>query len=83
MIATYWETLVAATYSGPDAAQLDTDPARQHAPTDRAGLRRAALELRRQGLLPRDIAAALRFSEVAIRELLAETKNSRTTPEIR
>lgn len=58
-MSAYWSTLVAGAF--------DRD---RHRPADRAGMRRAALELRRQGLLPRDIAAALRLSEAAVRELL-------------
>lgn len=72
MNAPYWQTLVAAVYSGPDSAPLDTDPSRQHAPTDRATLRQAAIELHSRGLTPLDIGAALRLPESAVRELLEE-----------
>jgi len=41
-----------------------------HRPTDPAALRAAALELAGRGLTARDIAAALRLSEAAVRELL-------------
>lgn len=52
----------------------------RHRPTDQETLRAAAVELRQRGLLPADIAAALRISEGAVRQLLGET--ARTTQEI-
>lgn len=55
----YWSHLVAGAF--------DRD---QHRPTDPAALRVAALELASRGLTPLDIAAALRLSEAAVRELL-------------
>jgi DNA-binding NarL/FixJ family response regulator len=42
----------------------------QHHPVDRETARAAAVELRQRGLTPADIAAALRLSEGAIRDLL-------------
>jgi DNA-binding CsgD family transcriptional regulator len=58
-VSAYWSTLVAGT--------LSRD---LHRPTDPAALRAAALELASRGLTPLDIAAALRLSEAAVRELL-------------
>ncbi len=46
------------------------DRSKRHAPTDRATLRAAAVELRARGLTSRDIAATLRLSEAAVRDLL-------------
>ena len=46
------------------------DRSRWHAPQERAVLRAAAVELATRGLLPRDIATALRLSERAVRDLL-------------
>ena len=59
----YWSTLVAAAFSRRDA----------HRPQDRRTLRAAALELVSRGLTYRDIAAALRLSERAVRDLLGVT----------
>ena len=56
----YWQTLVARAHD------------REQSPPDRATARVAALELARRGLTPRDIAAALRLSEAAVRQLLGE-----------
>jgi predicted transcriptional regulator len=42
----------------------------QHRPADRATLHAAAVELSRRGLTARDVAAALRLSEAAVRALL-------------
>ena len=66
----YWSVLVAGAYSGADAASLDGDPSRRHAPQDRSLLRSAALELRSLGLTLTDIGDALRLSAGAVRELL-------------
>ncbi len=54
------------------AAPLDTLDlgADRHRPADPAVLRAAAVELRARGLTDRDIAAALRLTERAVRELL-------------
>lgn len=48
------------------------DRANEHRPQDRDTLRAAALELRSRGLTCRDVSAALRLSEAAIRALLGE-----------
>ena len=56
----YWSTLVAAAFSRRDA----------HRPQDRATLRAAAAELAARGLTHADIAAALRLSCAAVRNLL-------------
>lgn len=69
----YWSVLVAGAYSGADAASLDGDPSRRHAPSDRASLRVAALELARQGLTAHDIARALRLCTGAVRQLLEDS----------
>ena len=58
-MSTYWTTLVSGAF--------DRSPPR---PQDRATLRAAALELRGRGLQPLDIAAALKLSEFAVRQLL-------------
>jgi sugar (pentulose or hexulose) kinase len=58
-MSTYWHQMVAQAF--------DRD---QHRPLDRETARAAARELRARGLTPRDIAAALRLSENAVRELL-------------
>lgn len=63
MSRSYWQTMVAGAF---DRAQ------QQHAPPDRESARAAARELRARGLTPADIAAALRISEGATRELLGE-----------
>ena len=68
----YWSTMVSSAF----------DRARQHAPQDRATLRVAALELQSRGLTPRDIAAALRLSEGAVRDLLNPPRHPRTIPRI-
>ncbi len=57
---TYWSRLVAPVF--------DRSP--HNPPLDRAVLRAAALELRARGLTPRDIAAALRLTDAAVRDLL-------------
>jgi len=54
----------------------------RHRPLDRDAMRAAVLELRQRGLLPADIAAALRISEGAVRDLLGGSENSRTIPEV-
>ena len=59
MNSSYWSALVAPVF--------DRSPP---PPQDRAVLRAAALELRVRGLQPRDIAAALKLSEFAVRQLL-------------
>ncbi len=59
----YWSTLVATAFPRRDA----------HRPQDRRTLRAAALELVSRGLTYRDIAAALRLSERAVRDLLGVT----------
>lgn len=69
----YWSVLVAGAYSGADAAPLDADPSRRHAPQDRSLLRSAALELRSRGLTLTDIGDALRISTGAVRELLEDS----------
>ena len=58
-MSAYWQQMVASAF--------DRD---QHRPQSRDEMRVAAVELRQRGLLPADIAAALRLSEAAIRELL-------------
>lgn len=60
MSAYYWQTMVRSAFDRRD----------QHRPVDRDTMRCAALELRQRGLLPADIAAALRISEGAVRDLL-------------
>jgi hypothetical protein len=67
----YWQTMVAGAFNRRE----------QHRPDDRGALRAAALELQQRGLQPRDIAAALRITELAVRQLLGDT--ARTTTEIR
>ena len=52
-----------------DAVALDLGSTR-HRPADRAVLRAAAVELQARGLTPRDIAAALRLTDAAVRDLL-------------
>ncbi len=68
----YWSVMAARAFDRSD----------QHRPADRAAMRIAAVELRQRGLMPADIASALRISVEAVRELLGETANSRITPEI-
>lgn len=63
MSCSYWQAMVAGAF---DRAQ------RQHAPPDRETARVAARELHARGLMPADIAAALRISEGAVRDLLSE-----------
>lgn len=46
------------------------DQAQLHRPLDRDTLRAVAHELHSRGLTPRDIAAVLHISEVAVRQLL-------------
>lgn len=58
MIA-YWSTLVSSAFDRGRPQQLDRDAART-----------AALELRQRGLTVADIAAALRLSDGAVRDLL-------------
>jgi DNA-binding NarL/FixJ family response regulator len=58
----YWRTLVREVFDGADRQQ----------PVDRSTARAAAFELASRGLMPADIAAALRISEGAVRELLGE-----------
>lgn len=70
-MSAYWQTMVRSAFDRRD----------QHRPQSRDEMRIAAVELRQRGLLPADIAAALRLSESAVRDLLGETP--RTTPEIR
>ena len=60
MTSAYWQTMVRSAFPRRDA----------HRPQDRRTLRAAALELRARGLTPIDIAAALRLSERAVRDLL-------------
>lgn len=60
----YW-TMVANVYGR---------RAEQYRPVDRDAMRCAAVELRQRGLLPADIAAALRLSESAVRDLLGEPR---------
>ena len=60
----YWSGLVAPAF----------DRSRLHTPPDRHSLRAAALDLKSQGLTPRDIATALRLSERAVLELLEVAK---------
>lgn len=60
----YWSALVAPAF----------DRSRLHTPQDREHQRAAALELRSQGLTPRDIATALRLSERAVLDLLEVTR---------
>jgi DNA-binding NarL/FixJ family response regulator len=56
----YWRTLVREVFDGADRQQ----------PVDRSTARAAAFELAARGLTPRDIGAALRLSESAVRALL-------------
>ena len=56
-----------------DGALDLTARARQHRPQDHRTLRAAARELASRGLTYRDIGAALRLSERAIRDLLGVT----------
>jgi hypothetical protein len=56
----YWSVMVAGAFDRCD----------EHRPQSRDEMRIAAVELRQRGLTPADIAAALRLSEGAIRELL-------------
>lgn len=58
MSASYWSTLVASAYDRPQP------------PPDRDTAHAAAVELRSRGLTARDITAALRLSEAAVRALL-------------
>ena len=58
------------TGSTVDGALDLTARARQHRPQDRRTLRAAARELASRGLTPTDIAAALRLSERAVRNLI-------------
>lgn len=58
----YWDVLVRGAF----------DRADRHRPQDRDTLRVAAQELRQRGLTALDIAAALRLSEAAVRDLLGE-----------
>ena len=67
-MSAYWRQMVASAFDH-----------REHV-LDREAARAAAVELRQRGLLPADIAAALRISEGAVRDLLGETP--RTAPEI-
>ena len=60
-MSAYWKTMVASAFDHDRAAPLDRDTARV-----------AARELAARGLTPRDIAAALRLSEGAVRGLLGE-----------
>ncbi len=55
--------------ASPPADSLDLGATR-HRPADRSVLRAAAVELHSRGLTPRDISAALRLSEAAVRDLL-------------
>jgi hypothetical protein len=58
----YWQTMVAGAF----------DRGREHAPApDRERAHIAARELRARGLTTHDIAAALRLSEGAVRDLLS------------
>lgn len=59
-MSAYWSTLVARAHD------------REQPPPDRATARAAALELAQRGLTAHDIAAALRLSEGAVRQLLGE-----------
>jgi hypothetical protein len=59
----------ASTAAAIDLEALDLGATR-HRPADRATLHAAALELRARGLTPRDIAAALRLTDAAVRDLL-------------
>jgi DNA-binding NarL/FixJ family response regulator len=61
-MSAYWQTMVRDAFDRRD----------QHRPADRQTLRAAAVELRARGLTPADIAAALRISEGAVRDLLGE-----------
>ena len=56
--------------SGPAAVVSEDFAPDRHRPVDRAALRAAAVELAARGLTPRDIAAALRLSEAAVRGML-------------
>ena len=59
-MSAYWQTMVRSAF----------DRREQHRPVDRDTARVAARELASRGLTPRDIAAALRLSEAAVRALL-------------
>lgn len=59
-MSAYWQTLVAGTFTRHE----------RHRPDDRQTFRAAALELQQRGLTDRDIAAALRLTESATRQLL-------------
>jgi hypothetical protein len=53
--------------------RLDTAAGRDlHRPADRQTLRVAAVELRQRGLTDRDIGAALRLTDAAVRDMLGE-----------
>ncbi|MDA8348498.1 MAG: hypothetical protein M0038_06810 [Pseudomonadota bacterium] len=59
----------ASTAAAIDLEALDLGSTR-HRPADRATLRAAAVELQARGLTSRDIAAALRLTDAAARDLL-------------
>lgn len=61
-MSAYWSTLLAGAFDGRD----------RHRPADPQTLRIAALELRQRGLTSRDIGAALKLSEAAVRALLRD-----------
>ena len=63
-MTTYWQTMVRDAF----------DRADEHRPLDRDTTRAAAVELRQRGLTVHDIAAALRLSEGAVKQLLASTE---------
>lgn len=60
-MSAYWSTLVSGAFER-----------EQPRPLDRESARAAAVELRQRGLTVTDIAAALRISEGAVRQLLGE-----------
>lgn len=59
-MSAYWQTMVRGAF----------DRADEHRPQTRDEMRCAAVELRQRGLLPADIASALRISVEAVHELL-------------
>jgi DNA-directed RNA polymerase specialized sigma24 family protein len=61
MSAGYWDVLVHGAFDREQPRSLDREAAQA-----------AAVELRQRGLTAHDIAAALRISEGAVRELLRE-----------
>ncbi|MHB8811693.1 MAG: hypothetical protein ACYDAE_00320 [Steroidobacteraceae bacterium] len=69
-MSAYWQSMVRDAFDCRD----------QYRPQSRDEMRLAALELRQRGLLPADIAAALRISEGAVSQLLGDAPQDATYP---